>query len=273
MKMTEKYGKEITTMKKNKMMRVAAVMLVCVLLSTSIISGTFAKYVTEGSAGDKAHVARFGVVVSSDGYLFNDTYDLNPAIDYDGTGLTLAVSSATSIDGSSHLVAPGTSNADDPLTFSITGQPEVAVKITFSVTNTKDVLLPIGTDYVDYTKNPTGVFNTGTDYYPIKYTLRDANNAVVASCENVTLEQLATNLNAYTLYFDPGTDLSDNAKFGTYTLTWEWPFESGHDKEDTFLGMFAHDSSIDLPEIPSGVEDKFSIKAGVDIKITVTQVD
>ena len=31
-------------MKKNKMMRLAAILLVCVLMTTSVISGTFAKY-------------------------------------------------------------------------------------------------------------------------------------------------------------------------------------------------------------------------------------
>ena len=48
-------------MKKNKMMRLASCLLVLVMLSTSMISGTFAKYVTTGSAEDTARVAKFGV--------------------------------------------------------------------------------------------------------------------------------------------------------------------------------------------------------------------
>ena len=48
-------------MKKNKMMRIASVLLVAVLLSTCAISGTFAKYVTQVSGNDSARVARWGI--------------------------------------------------------------------------------------------------------------------------------------------------------------------------------------------------------------------
>ena len=47
-------------MKKNKMMRIASVLLVAVLLSTCAISGTFAKYVTSTNSTDKARVAYWG---------------------------------------------------------------------------------------------------------------------------------------------------------------------------------------------------------------------
>ena len=47
-------------MKKNRMMRAAAVLLVAVLLTTSVISGTFAKYVTSVESSDKARVANWG---------------------------------------------------------------------------------------------------------------------------------------------------------------------------------------------------------------------
>ena len=52
-------------MKKNKMMRLASFLLVATLLTTSMISGTFAKYVTEGSASDSARVAKWGVEVEA----------------------------------------------------------------------------------------------------------------------------------------------------------------------------------------------------------------
>ena len=47
-------------MKKNRMMRTAAVLLVAVLLTTSVISGTFAKYTTSASSEDSARVANWG---------------------------------------------------------------------------------------------------------------------------------------------------------------------------------------------------------------------
>ena len=47
-------------MMKNKMMRLASVLLVAVLLSTCAISGTFAKYVNTSSGNDTARVAKWG---------------------------------------------------------------------------------------------------------------------------------------------------------------------------------------------------------------------
>ena len=47
-------------MKKNRMLRVAAVLLVAVMLTTSVISGTFAKYTTSGTSEDSARVANWG---------------------------------------------------------------------------------------------------------------------------------------------------------------------------------------------------------------------
>lgn len=47
-------------MKTNKIMRIASVLLVAVLLSTCVISGTFAKYVTTADGTDTARVAKWG---------------------------------------------------------------------------------------------------------------------------------------------------------------------------------------------------------------------
>ena len=47
-------------MKKNKMMRLASFLLVATLLTTSMISGTFAKYVTSADSNDSARVAKWG---------------------------------------------------------------------------------------------------------------------------------------------------------------------------------------------------------------------
>lgn len=63
-------------MRKNKMMRLASCLLVAVLLTTSMISGTFAKYVTTASGSDSARVAKWGfdttTIVMED--LFASTY-------------------------------------------------------------------------------------------------------------------------------------------------------------------------------------------------------
>ena len=53
-------------MRNNRMMRAASALLVAVLLTTSTISGTFAKYVTEKEVSDTARVAKWGVEIDAE---------------------------------------------------------------------------------------------------------------------------------------------------------------------------------------------------------------
>lgn len=64
-------------MRKNKLMRAAAGLMVATLLTTSIISGTLAKYTTKVESSDKARVATWGFTESSIDLtdLFSGTYD------------------------------------------------------------------------------------------------------------------------------------------------------------------------------------------------------
>ena len=113
-------------MKKNKMMRLASILLVCVLLTTSVISGTFAKYVTTDSASDTARVAKWGVVASINGNLFGATYDQSEEIiSHNSIAASVSSSNANEL-----VVAPGTNN-DDALTLSVSGNPEVSTKVTY----------------------------------------------------------------------------------------------------------------------------------------------
>ena len=63
-------------MRKNRMMRLASLMLVLVLLTSSVVSGTFAKYVTEVKGEDTARVARWGFepVAMNISNLFENVY-------------------------------------------------------------------------------------------------------------------------------------------------------------------------------------------------------
>ncbi|MBR6599807.1 MAG: hypothetical protein IKK88_05855, partial [Oscillospiraceae bacterium] len=61
-------------MKKNNSMRAAGGLMIATMLTTSIVSGTYAKYVTSDSATDTARVAKFGVTVEASGSLFDTTY-------------------------------------------------------------------------------------------------------------------------------------------------------------------------------------------------------
>lgn len=61
-------------MKKNNTMRVAAGLAIAALLSTCLVSGTYAKYVTDGTATDSARVAKFGVEVHPSADAFATSY-------------------------------------------------------------------------------------------------------------------------------------------------------------------------------------------------------
>lgn len=137
-------------MRKNRMMRTASGLLVAVLLTTSVISGTFAKYTTKGSVNDTARVAKFGVAIATSGSLYSDTYYANlvtasnvPAPttwavnpDYsNGSGISVNADTANT-----NIVAPGTESYGNGLSFGVTGRPEVAVEIKTSIT-AEDIFL------------------------------------------------------------------------------------------------------------------------------------
>ena len=113
-------------MKKNKMMRLASVLLVLTLLSTSVISGTFAKYITSDEASDTARVAKWGVAVSVNGNLFGTDYNAVDAAEAQNS----IVASSTSVSSSDdkNIVAPGTKN-EKGMKIALTGTPEVAYTI------------------------------------------------------------------------------------------------------------------------------------------------
>ena len=82
-------------MKKKRMMRMAAVLLVCVLLTTSVVSGTYAKYITSADSSDSARVANWG---------FERTNSMNI------TGLFKNVYDE-SVNAKVDVIAPGTSGS------------------------------------------------------------------------------------------------------------------------------------------------------------------
>lgn len=85
-------------MKKNRMMRLASVLLICVLLTTSIISGTFAKYTTSVSSEDSARVANWGFEKSN-------TMDLTDLFFSSYTNVHAKANDDGSFDD---VIAPGT---------------------------------------------------------------------------------------------------------------------------------------------------------------------
>lgn len=262
-------------MKKNRMMRLASGLLVAVLITTSTISGTFAKYVTTDSANDSARVAKWGVTVTANGTLFEDTYKDAPT----ETASEMTVVAKDSKD----VVAPGTNNTDDSFIFSITGVPEVDVKVTVEVTNAEnDVFLKAGTYENLTTGDPDDETNVAVDYYPVKYTFRHTPTTGPETVENnLTLAQLVALLNAIddTATYDANTDLA--TVFGEYEISWAWAFgtegaPSGNDEADTILGDLAAGSpeaGLNGATLTAGMGNDYNLSTGLEIAIRVEQVD
>ena len=129
-------------MKKNKMMRIASVLLVAVLLSTCAISGTFAKYTTTFSGTSTAKVATWDVEVEeADVTTKTFTFNILETIKDADTG---DEADATDNDVLAARLAPGTKGS---FTITITNRSEVNatyeatlsyannLPITFTVTN------------------------------------------------------------------------------------------------------------------------------------------
>lgn len=268
-------------MKKNAMMRLAAILLVCVLASTCGISGTYAKYVTQASGTDTARVAKWGVRTSVSTDLFDTNYQNTPAVENDKNGdpITLAVQS------SQNVVAPGTANVGT-LTFTLTGVPEVAVNVDIHIKDTtkKDVFLKDG-EYLDWTtgNSTTDKFTIGNIYYPIVYTLKNGAGDKLAEGNLATIEKyLEETLSGN---YAPNTDLSKlNAKTdGTYVLSWAWAYQGAQtlndsdftkeqvDQADTLLGNLAANSTVFGVGLTVDVD--YSLNVNIEFEIIITQID
>lgn len=222
-------------MKKNKFMKLASGLLVLCLMTTCVIGATLAKYTTSNSSSDTAHVAKWGVIITA---AADPTFNTEYATD------TARVTVKS--NSSEAVVAPGTTGT--AAQFAIKGTPEVAVKLTFAMTDITDVFLA------------SGNADLGEDYYPIEFKL--THNSTVL--QTGKLSEIATYLNEYTVEFEAGKDLS--TEVGTYTLSWTWAFENSKDKADTLLG-----------DLMAGTEtlasDKYSTQVSYKLTITATQID
>lgn len=220
-----------------KKSRIFSALLVLALLSTCVIGGTFAKYVTTGTATDTARVAKFGVTITATSdSMFKDKYAK--------TDSTYTVGDNTvESQGSVKVVAPGTNGDLTGVTY--TGVPEVAVRVTNEAT-------------VEF----SGLWSDGTSYYcPIVVTVGTTN---IAGSSYTSTTEFATAIKnaieAYKADFAPGTNLSTETGIAP-VVSWSWPFSTSdaNDVKDTYLGDKANE----------GTESRLT----VTVKTTVTQID
>lgn len=240
-------------------MRVAGLLLALVLVTSCFVGGTFAKYVTSDFREDSARVAKFGVTVTAAGDVFAKEYDaLDKTVkDYNGEVIAKSVISSGESENDK-VVAPGTAE-QNVLTVSVTGKPEVAVKVEYDAHVT---LLNDPITKVDNWKDEDGNY-----YCPLVITVNKTTKvngldyASAADFENA----VAKAIRDLTKNYPANTDLSQVVGTGV-TISWEWPFEKAtgkkgnqSDVKDTWLGNQAAKGE--------------AATVGIIVGATVTQID
>lgn len=244
-------------MMKNKMMRVASVLLVAVLLSTCAISGTFAKYVTSNDASDNARVAKFGVVIQADGSLYGTYYDTTFKPSTTDGAASLLVQSSVVTPNAENVVAPGT-QSDKGLHFSLTGTPEVRTELTATIT-CENIFLAAGTYAVMVPTTSVSATSWKADTY---YT------ATIA--DNVTTYTLSTEYDAdVTTYYT----MQDKVVLGGayYPVVYKADLTNGNTASDS-LAAIAADYAKKLnnnTEVTAATGEDTKV-VGDDTKITYT---
>ncbi len=205
---------------------------IAVLLTIIGVAGgnTYAKYITSKTANSTtATVAKWGYVISGDA---TDLF----ATDYsEGTGANADVMVAAASTGTG-IAATGTTNRQDVVapgskgsaTITVSGVAEVAATLSVSVSITNEV------NYNDY-KPVKWTLTSGTQTWSYDQTVSPAVNTLTGSGVNISFN------------LEPG----ENSK--SFTLTWEWAFETGtgaavttNNAKDTILGYrAAYDAESD----------------------------
>lgn len=206
--------------KNNWTMRAAVLMFALVLITSSFVGGTFAKYVTSGEATGSARVAKFGVDVTATGNMFAAKYTKN-----DGTviieGTSYSVESENSTD---KVVAPGTKG--NMATLTLSGKPEVAVKVTYTLNKL---------ELSGWEVNPTGAAGTGTYYCPLVINVgNDAIKGTDYSSADDFIAAVKDKVTEKSQIYAANTNLATEES-DMLAISWEWPF-TGNDINDTKLG-------------------------------------
>lgn len=255
-------------MKKNRMMRLASVLLVCVMLTTSVISGTFAKYVTTAEGSDSARVAKWGITMLNTDDIFKANYE----------------DTVVAANGTDKIVAPGTTGST---TYEVDGTPETDYVIDFEGTTiNRDIYLGNGSyTYKNNNVNYVGMGATvDAKYYPLEWSVKIATdngtveNGFVANTAKTfaTLKEAMEALAVATVTFDANETCDV-----VVTIAWEWDFDTSkpgaiiddthvsNDVYDTILGDIMA-SNADLV-ISDGAD--YDLNVNFTVKMTATQID
>lgn len=252
-------------MKKNRTMRAATLLLALTLMTSTFVSGTFAKYVTSASGSDKARVAHWGFRTDSDLNATTFTLDNLFLSSYDGDGDT----SVTSQNGED-VIAPGTSGSasfvlrydntanstlgDGSVDLNMTG-PEVAYTFTVDVEESIDGAIETNPNI--QWKLDSGAWGEWDDMIDaIKLLSGEADG----SCDYAPGDLPSA--------FGSATGANDDVT-GKHTISWQWIFVTADDAGTTDIDEMAiQDAADTLMGNTESLDD-----CSITITVTATQLD
>lgn len=247
-------------MKKNFMMRLASFLLVAVLISTSAISGTYAKYVTAETGADDARVAKFGVNITLNEEMFADSYKNTKTTwtaGEDVDNITVQSSAETK-----NVIAPGTEGtlAD----FSVTGTPEVDVQVTYTAD------LKLNGWFVDHDDNAE---TAKIGYCPVVITVNDKDYFIDGTTIKTTAE-LETAVEKAIVdeaaKYHTNEDLSqinDDLR-----VSWKWHFEGSTEHSGVGTGPANQWDALDTKLGDEAANDN-AATIELEVGMAVTQID
>lgn len=197
--------------------RIGALLLVACLISSVMLSGTFAKYTSEYSGQDTALVARWSFTGNFDGQELDGTSIKLPIWDHNySTNIYQRVSDGEG--GWDYLIAPG---IQGQFTVDFTYDADVNADLIFKFTKSG-----VGSDLVPLQ------YSLVSDFSTVYYKLHDLENAIIDTAHNGTIS---------------GSDgiytISDTAESDAVTINktvyWRWPYEVGlHDNAKLIAASF-----------------------------------
>lgn len=196
---------------------IATALMACLVVGMGAM--TYSRYITTGKTGEQsATAAQWGFVVTVNANnLFSSDYQSN------GTGASATYNGSGDIvvngTGDAKVVAP---NTKGEMTITISGEAEVRAKLTIEQvagTTLKEIFYD--------------------EYYPVVWTLKEGESVIKTG----KLSEVITQLTGTTATLEPGTPYNKS-----YTLSWEWAFETGATDEeklqnnvkDTLIGNKAY---------------------------------
>ena len=219
-------------------MRLASALLVITLLTTCVISGTFAKYISERSVNDTGTVAKWEFKVgekdiTEEAFTF-DLFEDKTSGSYDEEDNDVVM----------NKIAPGTSGSFK-LDLKNTSEVTASYKIEFTETNGSD-----------------------NKHIPIQYCIGTGTDGALGGNETWADDISSLNINDAT-----SLKFGDSGNTASYTIHWRWAYAKGSEESTANTNAHANQTDVNDTVLGVAVQSSSAPQVTVKAKVTATQVD